>query len=193
MAQFLQVQVAPELIARARAGEREAHRELYQCLAKPLYTLIRRLVVRPAVAEELLQDVFVELLCGIGAYNGSGSFAGWVRSIAVTRALMYLRSPWHRRLLWLSPELAAPLAAADAPRTEELPRVLEFALERLSPLTRSVVWLYDVEGCTHEEIAQLHGRSVSFSKSQLARAHRQLRVALEPLTGELGWTPTIRN
>ena len=193
MSQFFEIHIDPALIARARRGDHAAYHDIYQCLAKPVYTLIRRLVVRPAVAEELLQDVFVELLRGIDAYNGSGSFAGWVRSIAVTRALMHLRSPWHRRLLWLSPELAAPLSAAEVVRTEELPQALERALERLSPTTRSVVWLYDVEGYTHEEIARLHGRSISFSKSQLARAHRQLRAWLEPHTGELACTPTTRN
>ncbi len=192
MSQFLDVQIDPALIERARAGQREAYHELYQCLAAPVYTLIRRLVVRPAVAEELLQDVFVELLRGIGAYHGSGSFAGWVRSIAVSRALMHLRSPWHRRLLWLSPQLAEPLTA-DAVPGQELSQGLEHALEKLPAVSRQVVWLHDVEGYTHEEIARLHGRSVSFSKSQLARAHRQLRAALQPGTGDMACPSTIRN
>jgi RNA polymerase sigma factor (sigma-70 family) len=65
-------------------------------LSKPVYTLIRRLVIRPAVAEDLLQDVFVELLRSVHTYSGAGSFVGWVKSIAVSKALMYLRSPWHR-------------------------------------------------------------------------------------------------
>ena len=52
---------------------------------------------------------------------------------------------------------------------------LEAALERLSETSRAVVWLHDVEGYTHDEIANLMGKTPSFSKSQLARAHQRLR------------------
>ncbi len=57
---------------------------------------------------------------------------------------------------------------------------LERALATLSPTARAVVWLYDVEGYSHEEIARQFGRTVSFSKSQLARAHARLREWYEP-------------
>jgi RNA polymerase sigma-70 factor (ECF subfamily) len=56
---------------------------------------------------------------------------------------------------------------------------LERAFEHLSETSRAVVWLHDVEGYTHEEIAGLMNKSVSFSKSQLARAHIRLRRMLE--------------
>jgi RNA polymerase sigma factor (sigma-70 family) len=52
---------------------------------------------------------------------------------------------------------------------------LEAALERLSETSRAVIWLHDVEGYTHDEIAQMMGKTPSFSKSQLARAHQRLR------------------
>jgi RNA polymerase sigma-70 factor (ECF subfamily) len=45
-------------------------------------------------------------------------------------------------------------------------------------MTRTVVWLYDVEGWSHEEIAKSFERTVSFSKSQLARGHARLRTDL---------------
>src|SRR6266566_5204488 len=56
---------------------------------------------------------------------------------------------------------------------------LERAFERLSETSRAVVWLHDVEGYTHEEIAEQMGKTVSFSKSQLARAHARLRGMLD--------------
>ena len=52
---------------------------------------------------------------------------------------------------------------------------LEEALSRLSERSRAVVWLHDVEGYTHEDIADMMGMTVSFSKSQLARAHARLK------------------
>ena len=56
---------------------------------------------------------------------------------------------------------------------------LERAFERISETSRAVVWLHDVEGYTHEEIAEQMGKTVSFSKSQLARAHARLRSMLD--------------
>jgi RNA polymerase sigma-70 factor (ECF subfamily) len=69
---------------------------------------------------------------------------------------------------------------------------LERALNALTPVARSIVWLHDVEGYTHGEIARLFGRTVSFSKSQLARAHEELRDLLEPQSGALACTPLSR-
>jgi RNA polymerase sigma-70 factor (ECF subfamily) len=91
---------------------------------------------------------------------------------------MHLRSPWQRSLEWLEtmPE-AEPVEPGHETRCGQQ-RDLERALMTLPPLTRAVVWLYDVEGLSHEEIAAQMGRSVSFSKSQLSRAHARLRAVL---------------
>ncbi len=128
----------------------------------------------------------MEILRSIRSYSGDGSFAGWVRSIAVSKCLMYLRSPWHRSLLSLDDDsaAAAPIALQASIDSEiEFDKDLERALADLPALTRSVVWLYDVEGYTHAEIARMLGRTISFSKSQLARAHARLRDALGPEVG----------
>jgi RNA polymerase sigma-70 factor (ECF subfamily) len=63
---------------------------------------------------------------------------------------------------------------------------LDRAMAELSDTARSVVWLHDVEGYTHREIGKMMGRTASFSKSQLARAHDRLRTSLEgaPQEGE---------
>src|SRR3984885_4433067 len=192
MSHFLEIQVSSEVLERARSGDRAAREFLYAALSRPVYTLIRRLVVSPAVAEDLLQDVFVELLRNMSLYRGEGSFAGWVRSIAVSKALMHLRSPWSRRL---------PVSVSDGVLIQHEEPIgakewrgdLERALNALTPIARSIVWLHDVEGYTHGEIARLFGRTISFSKSQLARAHEQLRDLLEPQSGALACTPLSRS
>jgi DNA-directed RNA polymerase specialized sigma24 family protein len=66
-------------------------------------------------------------------------------------------------------------------------------LNALPDLARSIVWLHDVEGYTHAEIARLHDRTASFSKSQLARAHAMLRDALAPRIGDQECTLASRN
>jgi len=174
------IEISADVLNRARMGDLDAHEFIYRALSKPVYTLIRRLVIRPAVAEELLQDAFVEIFCSVHNYRASGSFLGWVRSIAVSKALMYLRSPWHRGTTWLGADGISSLhQEASAAAVEPMDADLERALAMLPAVSRAVVWLHDVEELTHAEIARLFGRSTSFSKAQLARAHRQLRERLE--------------
>ncbi len=104
---------------------------------------------------------------------------------------MHLRSPWHRSLLWLDAEAddASPayVPIDPGPHADALAdtAALERALASLPALTRSVVWLHDVEGYTHHEIGRLFGRTTAFSKSQLARAHVRLRNLLDPQPPEL--------
>jgi RNA polymerase sigma factor (sigma-70 family) len=188
------IELSPQILDRARAGDRQAHEDIYRTLSKPVFTLLRRLVSRPAIAEELLQDVFVEILRSLDSYRATGSFIGWVRSIAVSKALMYLRSPWHRGLGWLEAEGVLSLhQEAAATVVEPVDADLERALASLPAISRAVVWLHDVEEMTHAEIARLFGRTTSFSKSQLARAHRELRDRLDPPFGALACTPISRN
>jgi RNA polymerase sigma-70 factor (ECF subfamily) len=196
MSQFHGIDLELETIRAAAAGDRCAHEAIYRLYQRPVYTLVRRLIARPAVADELFQEVFVEILRSIGGFSGEGSFSGWVRTIAVNKCLMYLRSPWHRSLLWLDAE--EPESPMSQSLVDHAPRLdvhvaaqndLEHAFAKLSPLTRTVVWLHDVEGYTHGEIAKALGRSTGFSKSQLARAHRRLRELLEPQTESVPCMP----
>jgi RNA polymerase sigma factor (sigma-70 family) len=187
-------EIPPDILDRARLGDVVAHEHIYKVLAKPLYTLIRRLVVRPAIAEELLQDAFVEIFCNIQRYRGTGSFLGWVRSIGVNKSLMCLRSPWHRGWAWLGSETVTPLHQdAAAGIVEPIDADLERALAALSDTSRTVVWLHDVEEMTHAEIARLFNRTTSFSKAQLARAHQQLRERLKIESGELTCMPISKS
>jgi len=169
-------------VERAQLGEMRACEAIFRAFEVPVRTLARRLVPRRALAEDLAQDVFVEILAKLGQFDGRGSFAGWVRAITVNRCLMLLRSPWHRSLAWVEASgVSEPGSGSFAPASDDANLLdLERAMQRLSPVARAVVWLHDVEGYTHAEIGALFGGSTSFSKSQLARAHERLRGLLEP-------------
>ena len=133
-------------------------------------------MAQKALAEDLLQDTLIAMFEHLDDFRGEAPFGVWVRSIAVSRCLMAFRSPWHRARValesWTEESWAAP--AESEARTSDLID-LDRALARLSPVTRAVVWLYDVEGWSHDEIAKAFDRTVSFSKSQLARGHARLR------------------
>ncbi|MGH8252336.1 MAG: RNA polymerase sigma factor [Steroidobacteraceae bacterium] len=174
------IEIPGRIVAAAQAGDESAIEAVYHATAGPLYTLLRRLVRRPAIAEELLQETFVDVLEHIGAFEGRCPLPAWIRAIAVNRALMYLRSPWHRSLEWLDKDPGGPdrLPATTRGIVESMDAALERALMTLPAMTRAVVWLHDVEGFTHAEIGMALGRTPSFSKSQLSRAHARLRELL---------------
>jgi RNA polymerase sigma-70 factor (ECF subfamily) len=184
MSSFSDSALPPDTIDRARTGDENACEAIYRAFERPVRTLARRLVPRRAAAEDLAQDVFVEVLASLYQFDGRGSFAGWIRSITVRKCLMHLRSPWHRSLSWfdargestgLDGVQAAGFTGADPAQLD-----LERALARLTCAARAVVWLHDVEGYTHAEIGALLGGTPSLSKSRLARAHARLRELLDP-------------
>lgn len=183
MPSIADIDLAPGTLERARAGEIDALEAIYRSFAPGVTTLARRLLGRLTAAEDLAQDVFVDVLTKLDQYDGRGSFAGWVRSITVTRCLMQLRSPWRRGLRLVThvgAESRTGEAEPVAPEGAQLGLDLERALDRLGETARLVVWLHDVEGYTHAEIGALLGGTPSLSKSQLARAHERLRELLEP-------------
>jgi RNA polymerase sigma-70 factor (ECF subfamily) len=179
MQRLAEIEITAGELEAARAGDREARRALFERVAPPTLGIIRRLVAQRALAEDLLQDTLIAMFGHLGEFRGEAPFGIWVRSIAVSRCLMAFRSPWHRARVALESWTEDSHALGEsAGRTSDLID-LDRALAKLSPVTRAVVWLYDVEGWSHEEIARAFGRSVSFSKSQLARGHARLRTELQ--------------
>ncbi len=183
MARLTDIDVPPDVLARARGGSEGAQVAIYAAVAPATFGLIRRLAGSRALAEDLFQETMMALFQGLESFRGEAPLGAWVRQIAVSKCLMYLRSPWHRARLKFTYDgdcdwAEALLPATPAPRAESVD--LERALASLAPTARAVVWLFEVEGYSHEEIAQSFGRSVSFSKSQLARAHAKLRQWFEP-------------
>jgi RNA polymerase sigma-70 factor (ECF subfamily) len=162
---------AESVVARARLGDEAALEALYRAFEVPVYNLARRICRTTEDAEDVLQETFFEVCRSIGRYREEGSLWGWIRTIAASKALMRLRRNKYRD----TDELNDELVTAQRKEETHLRMDLEAALERLPEASRAVVWLHDVEGYTHDEIAGMMGKTASFSKSQLARAHARLR------------------
>ena len=174
------IDVPATLLDRARRGEAAAFEQLYRSFERPVFTLALRLTGRREEAQDVLQETMIKLLDRIAAFRGDSPFWGWLRQIAVNEALMLLRrrgrlvvegGEFDEATLSDNEQMLPPRAADAA--------ILARALGELPGATRSVIWLYHAEGYTHEEIAAAMGKSLSFSKSQLARGTRRLRVLLE--------------
>lgn len=169
-------------LARARRGDLDALECLYRLYAEPVSNLARRICRSAAEAEEVVQETFLEMVRSVRSFRGEGAFGAWLRRIAVSKALSVQRSRKRRPDLE-KPEAVEPdgsdgfRSAADCAGGWR--RIdLERALAMLPDDARTVVWLYDVEGLTHREIGALFGRTESFSKSRLSRAHARLRELL---------------
>ena len=168
------IDVPASLLDRARRGEARAFEQIYRLFERPVYSLAWRMLNDADEAQEILHDAMLTLFGKLDQFRGDAPFWGWLRQIAINEALMRLRK---RKLIDFTDELPelAEHAHLSSPGEE---RDLERALRALPTVTRSVVWLYHVEGYSHEEIAGMFEKSVSFSKSQLARGTQKLRGLL---------------
>jgi RNA polymerase sigma factor (sigma-70 family) len=167
------------ILRQLRKGDLRGLERLYRSYEGAVYSLGRRLCGNAHDADDVLQDTFVEVGRSIHLYRGEGPLLAWIKKICVNKALMRMRQsnrftadlPEDCEELTSAPQSLWVIdSTADATRAE-----MEQVLEQLQPTARVVVWLHDVEGFTHDEIASLLRKTVSFSKSQLSRAHARLR------------------
>lgn len=166
------IEVPDTELAAARRGEARAQASLYRRFERPAYTLARRMVRDPDGAADVLQDAFVTAFRTLHQFRGDAPFGRWLRRVVVTQALMSLRAQrrWQDLFVPTNEVIEAQIGQEDLHSLD-----LERVLSTLPDVPRVVLWLYHVEGYTHAEIASLCGRTVSFSKSQLSRAHSRLR------------------
>jgi RNA polymerase sigma-70 factor (ECF subfamily) len=178
--------VDPGLVRRLQHGDLAAFEAVYRQFEGAAWTLALRLTGRNDVAQEVMQDALLKAFERARQYRGDAPFAAWLRKLVVNEALMQLRHD-HLHIIEvldearIEHEAPLPWARIDS-------AALDQALNRLPDTARAVLWLYHVEGYTHVEIAGQFGRSVSFSKSQLARATRRLRELLVPQVEEIPCT-----
>ena len=182
MSKFADIDIDPGIVRRAAKGDPRAHEIIYRAFATPVYSICLRFTKSPAQAEDLVQETFIEIMRSIAKFRGEAALGSWIRRIAVTKSLMFLRSAWTKRGQALADDWD-DMTAGDAlshgiSRHPDDAMDLDRALANLGDVSRAVVWLHDVEGFTHKEIAALMGKSESFSKSQLSRAYQRLRPLL---------------
>jgi RNA polymerase sigma-70 factor (ECF subfamily) len=166
----------------AANGDMSAFEELYQRHNRRVYSLCLRMTQNPPEAEDLAQEVFIQLFRKIGSFRGDSAFTTWLHRMTVNQVLMHFRKR-SVKLEQTTEEGDTPVqvvVGTGNPMT--MPVVdriaLDKAISQLPPGYRTVFLLHDVEGYEHEEIARQLGCSVGTSKSQLHKARMKLRVLL---------------
>jgi RNA polymerase sigma-70 factor, ECF subfamily len=176
-----------EVIQRAREGDRTAFEYLYRLHRRRVYAVCLRMIGDTTEAEDLTQEAFLLLFRKIHTFRGESAFSTWLYRLTVNLVLMRLRknSP---PIVSIEPtpdpddETASPsidIGAPDLLLEGAIDRInLECCLKRLPVGYRTVFVLHDVQGYEHGEIAEILGRSVGDSKSQLHKARTRLRKLL---------------
>ena len=173
-----------DLVARAKAGDQTAFRDLYREHAGRVYALCLRLTGNASDATERTQDVFVRLWDKLRSFRGESAFSSWLHRLAVNVVLNERRTTGRReKRVTLAEDPDEAVGAQHAAPLHDATIVssidLERAIAELPDGAREVFVLYDIEGYVHAEIASLTGIAEGTSKAQLFRARRLLREKLE--------------
>ena len=165
------------LVERAREGERMAFEELYRRHRNHVYGLVWRLCGGDhALAEDLLQEAFVRAWQKLDSFRGDSRFGTWLHRLSANVALSERRSRMRRVGRETELEGAVERQATGEKDVYAGQRMdLEQAIARLPERARTVLILFDIEGYSHAEIANLAGMAEGSSKAQLHRARKLVR------------------
>jgi RNA polymerase sigma-70 factor (ECF subfamily) len=170
-----------ELVEKAGQGDRLAFETLYRRHRDRIYGLLWRLCGGdPSLAEDMLQEAFVRAWNKLDSFRGEARFSTWLHRLSANVALSDRRSRMRR--LSRETELEGTverLATGEKDVYADKRMDLEQAISRLPERARTVLILYDVEGYSHAEIAEIAGMAVGSSKAQLHRARKLVRKELE--------------
>lgn len=171
-----------ELVRAAAAGDAAAFEQLYQQHYRRVYSLCLRMLGSTTQAEDLTQEVFLQVFRKLGSFRGDSAFTTWLHRLTVNQVLMHFRKRGVK--LEHTSEEGDFTNVVDTPlqstrRISMVDRLaLEKAISELPPGYRTVFTLHDIEGYEHEEIGGMLGVSVGTSKSQLHKARMRLRELL---------------
>jgi RNA polymerase sigma-70 factor (ECF subfamily) len=176
-----------EVVKLAQQGDAAAFERIYRSHSRKVYALCLRMAGNPTDAEDLTQDVFLQLFRKIGTFRGESAFSTWLHRMSVNIVLMRFRK---------KPKAETSLDTITNPDEESgrppeefggpdlqlngvIDRVaLQAAINALAPGYRTMFVLHVIQGYKHEEIARMFGCTPGNSKSQTHKARIQLRELL---------------
>jgi RNA polymerase sigma-70 factor (ECF subfamily) len=167
-----------DLVRRAQQGDVGAFEEIYRTNSQAVFALCRRMLHDDAEARDLVQDVFVHAWEKLTSFRGQSSLATWLHRVGVNVVLQQLRSAKRDSARLIEGDDDSWGGRSDTPQLDA-GLDLDSAMHKLPDGARIVFLLHDVEGYSHDEIAQMTGIAAGTSRSQLWRARRTLMKALD--------------
>ena len=177
----------PALIARAREGDLAAYDTLVGRYQERIYATVYHMTANHEDANDLAQESFIKAYQALASFKGGSSFYTWLYRIAVNKTINFLKQRRHRGHLSLNDldfnaehdaELVA-LVSDKTPRRDaalaELQEKLNEAMLKLSEDHRLVITLHDVQGHSHDEIAEIMDCNIGTVRSRLFYARQQMQ------------------
>jgi len=172
-----------ELTRAAGDGDMGAFEQIYQRHHRRVYSICLRMLQSPSEAEDLTQDVFIQLYRKIGSFRGDSAFTTWLHRMTVNQVLMHFRKRTVKFEKTTEEGDTPVQIVAGTANPFKMPIVdkiaLDNAIAQLPTGYKNVFVLHDIEGFEHEEVAKILGCSVGTSKSQLHKARLKLRKLLK--------------
>jgi len=167
-----------KIVDRCVQGDQKAFYEIYQLYSKAMFNICFRILGTQEVAEDVLQEAFVNAFQNIKSYQGKASFGAWLKKIVVNKAISYLRKQQLDMV-----ELNERMEVHDDGAVDDIDLIMKVetireAIQKLPNGFRVVFSLYLLEGYDHKEIAEILEISESTSKSQYNRAKKKLKDIL---------------
>ena len=175
------------LLARCRAQDASAFRELYRQNRTRVFCVISRMVTNNADREEITQEVFLQIFRSLKNFKGTAKLSTWIHRITINVTLQYIRRKRSRIRLHMDSDVGERTqpdkVALDSPEDRaiqgEQRKAVERALAALSPKKRAVLVLADFEGMKAAQIAKIVGAPVLTVRTRLFYARRDFYQHLE--------------
>lgn len=164
-----------------RRGDRRSQRWVFERYYRTMFGVCSRYIADGDSVQDVVQEGFLKAFTNIDGYTSKGSFEGWLRRVMVNTAIDHVR----RRKSWTL-NLSGDRDIEDLPDIDETEEEgydwsvdqIMAAMQTLTPMYRTVFNLFVFEDLSHQEIAERLGIEVGTSKSNLAKARRNLQRAL---------------
>ncbi len=172
-----------QLAQAAAGGDMAAFEEIYRRHHRRVYSICLRMLQNASEAEDLTQDVFIQLYRKIGSFRGDSAFTTWLHRMTVNQVLMHFRKRTVKFEKTTEEGETPVQIVAGTANPFKMPIVdkiaLDNAIDQLPAGYKNVFVLHDIEGFEHEEVARILGCSVGTSKSQLHKARLKLQKLLK--------------
>jgi len=168
-----------EAVRRAQCGDSAGMGRLYELHRLRIYSLCMRYIGDPFDAEDLTQDVFIQVSRKISTFRGDAEFRSWLYKVALNFVRLHARQR-RRDDKFVAKQVPEPILNLVRARASNPVQsvAIKQALSNLTSLRRTAVLLHDIEGLTHNEIAWRTRATVIATKSRLHQAHLALRSIL---------------
>jgi len=167
----------------AASGDMAAFEEVYRTYHRRVYAQCLRMTRSVAEAEDLTQEVFIQLYRKLETFRGDSLFTTWLHRLTTNAVLMHFRKVAARpeQTTEDAETLNSFVDRTPSQNSSLVDRIaLDEAIRQLSPGYRAVFILHDMEGYEHHQISKMLGCAVGTSKSQLHKARMKLRRLLRP-------------